>query len=173
MILDLVDRFDPILTQKTEKFDFDTMDADELFTNLKDTMIEHKGVGLSAVQVGIPLNVFVMGNYHDPDNIVGIFNPRIVNHSEEITTQEEGCLTFPGLYVKVKRYDWIRVRYTTQDNITDTIKFGGMTSRIFQHEVDHCNGILFTNRANRYHLEQAKKQKAKLDKLRKKNRLVA
>lgn len=173
MILELVGKYDKVLTEKTQNFDFNNMVADELFTNLKDTMIHHKGVGLSAVQVGIPLNVFVMGNWQDPDNIVGVFNPRIVDQSKEFTTEEEGCLTFPGLYVMVKRYDWIRARYTTQEGVTDTIKFGGMTSRIFQHEVDHCNGILFTSRANRYHLEKAKKQKAKLDKLRKKNRLVA
>jgi len=175
MKLDLIGSMDERLRVHSEPFDFQNpqMDANELFENLKETMIENNGVGLSAIQCGIPLRVFVMGSPTDPDNIAGVFNPKIVDSSKETTLEEEGCLTFPGLYVKVKRYDWIRVRYTTQEGVTDTIKFGGMTARIFQHELDHCNGILYTTRANRYHLEQAKKQKAKLDKLRKKHRMVA
>jgi len=174
MILDLIDGKSPELTQESTPFDFDgVFDATELFENLKETMIEHRGVGLSAVQCGIPLRVFVLGNWNDPDTVMSVFNPRIVDQSKEMTVEEEGCLTFPGLYVKVKRHDWIRVRYTTHEGVTDTIKLGGMTARIFQHEMDHLNGILYTRKANRYHLEQAQKQKKKLDKLRRNNRMVA
>jgi len=174
MILDLIDGKSPELTQESTPFDFDgAFDATELFQNLKETMIEHRGVGLSAVQCGIPLRVFVLGNWNDPDTVMSVFNPRIVDQSKEMTVEEEGCLTFPGLYVKVKRHDWIRVRYTTHEGVTDTIKLGGMTARIFQHEMDHLNGILYTRKANRYHLEQAQKQKKKLDKLRRNNRMVA
>jgi len=174
MILDLIDSKNSQLAEVSTEFDFNgKLNATELFENLKETMIEHKGVGLSAIQCGIPVRVFVLGNWNEPDTVMSIFNPRIVDQSKEITVEEEGCLTFPGLYVKVKRHDWIRVRYTTHEGVTDTIKLGGMTARIFQHEMDHLNGILYTRRANRYHLEQAQKQKKKLDKMRKRHSMEA
>ena len=143
----------------------------ELQENLKQTLIEHKGISLTSIQCGGPVQCFVLGNYADPDSVMGIFNPRIVDQSKEMSFSEESSLTFPGLYVKVKRNDWIRVRYSNFRGETDTVKFSGMTARYFQQAVDHFNGILFTQRANRYHLDQAKKQRAKLNKLKKKNKV--
>ena len=166
MILELLDSTDNRLTVKSTPFE--EGDKTELFENLKETMIHHKGYILTAIQTGSPVRVFVMGNPDDPDNIVGCFNPRIVDVSDEISLEEENSLTSPGLFVKVKRHDWVRVRYTTHEGVTDTIKVGGLTARLFQQAVDHLDGILYTHRANRYHLEQARKNKVKLDKLRKK-----
>jgi peptide deformylase len=68
---------------------------------------------------------------------------------------EEGCLTFPGLTVKIKRPQHIRVRFTKPNNETITRQFTGMTARIFQHELDHLDGIIFYNRANRFHRDRA------------------
>lgn len=171
MIKELVKSNHEILKQVAEPFNFENpqMDPVELFHNLRDTMCENKGVGLAAPQIGIPLRVFVIGNPGDPDNVIPVFNPKIVDFSEEVSSQEEGCLTFPALYIKVKRSRVIRARYTTQENITDTIKFDGLTARAFQHEYDHLNGVLYLNRANRYHIDKGKKQKAKMEKLRMKN----
>ena len=166
MILELLDIMDIRLTTKSTPFEGD--DKVELFENLKETMIHHKGYVLTAIQTGNPVRAFVLGNPDDSDNIVGCFNPRIVGTSDEVSLEEENSLTSPGLFVKVKRHDWVRVRYTTHKGVTDTIKVGGLTARLFQQAVDHLNGILYTQRANRYHLEQAKKNKVKLDKLRKK-----
>lgn len=166
MILELLDKRDDRLTTMSTDFKFDKEEAMKLFDNLKETMIDHNGMVLTAMQVGIPYRAFVMGNPGDPDSIVGVFNPRVVDESISTTLEEEQCLTFPGLFLKVKRHDWIRVRYTTHEGVTDTIKVGGMTARLFQQAVDQLNGILYTSRANRYHLEQAQKQKVKMDKMR-------
>ena len=68
---------------------------------------------------------------------------------------DEGCLTYPGLYVKIKRPQHVRVRFQTPNGETLTKQFTGMTARIFQHELDHLDGIVFYNKANRYHREQA------------------
>jgi len=175
MILDLLHKDRQELKTESLPFDFneltnDSYDPVELFQNLKDTMIHNRGTSLSAPQCGISLRVFVMGNWNDPDSVAGVFNPKIVAWSDnDLEIEEEQCLTFPGLYVKMKRYSTIRARYTTQNNVTDTIRFGGLTSKIFQHQVDLLNGILYTKKANKFHLEQAINKKKKLDKLRNKN----
>lgn len=174
MILDLLHKDRQELKTESLPFDFNELtnnsyDPVELFQNLKDTMIHNRGTSLSAPQCGIHYRVFVMGNWNDPDSVVACFNPKIVATSDELEVEEEGCLTFPGLYVKMKRHSIIRARYATHKNITDTIKFNGLTAKIFQHQVDLLDGILYTKKANKFHLEQAINKKKKLDKLRQKN----
>jgi peptide deformylase len=169
----LVEKYDPILSTPTEKFDFDNpqMDPIELFENLRDAMVANRGMGLAAPQVGIPLSVFVIGHPDDPDNIIPVFNPKIVSHDGEVS-EEEGCLSFPGLFVKVTRPAIVRARYTTQHGETDTIKFGGFTARAFLHEYDHTIGRTFLTRASNLSIERAKKQKKKLDATRARNSLT-
>jgi peptide deformylase len=118
-------------------------------------MYEWNGLGLAAVQVGVPYNIFAMrGN---PENFV-CFNPRIVQASEQQIVLEEGCLSYPGLIVKVKRPQHVRVRFQTPNGDTLTKQFTGMTARVFQHEMDHLNGVVYFNRASRYHREKALKK---------------
>jgi peptide deformylase len=109
-----------------------------------------------------------MGDPNNPDSIFSVFNPTIVN-SEGTSDMEEGCLSFSGLFVKVKRPAVIRVRFSGHDGYVDTTDFSGYTARVFQHEYDHLQGITFTNRASKIRLDRAIKQKVKLDKIRKKN----
>lgn len=157
-ILPLVRENDPILKTETEPFDFSSppVDPNQLAVDLAETMIHHKGVGIAAPQLGLPYRVFAMtGN-----PIKVCFNPRIVDISSEMVSLEEGCLTFPGLLVKIKRPKIIKVRYTMANGETVTEKFVGMTARIFQHELDHLDGILFFNRANLYHREKAFRKRA-------------
>jgi peptide deformylase len=118
-------------------------------------MYEKNGIGLAANQVGVPYRIFAMRG--QPQNFV-CFNPKIVQPSEEEITLEEGCLTFPGLVVKVKRHRHIRVRFTTPNGDTRTETFTGMSARVFQHELDHLEGKLYFNRASRYHKELAMKK---------------
>lgn len=160
LVRPLVDKNNDILYQKTDRFDFTNppIDPSELAHILAQTMIVNNGIGLSAPQVGLPHRAFVMMG----KPILCCFNPIIVDTSSEEIYLEEGCLTFPGLIVKVKRPKMIRARYTEPNGQTKTNKFIGMTSRIFQQQLDHLNGILFTQRANSYHLEQAKKKKVKV-----------
>jgi len=171
MVYELVDQYDPLLTQKTQRFDFDNppIDPVELFENMRDTLVANQGVGLACPQVGLPYRMFVMGHHSVPDEIMAVFNPTIVDYSGEEYTEEEGCLTFPGLFIKIKRHMNIRVRMAIENGVTDTINLDGFAARIFQHEYDHLEGVLYQKRANRYHLDLAKKQKVKLDRMRKKN----
>ena len=174
MIYNLLPDTDPMLHQEAERFDFDNppMDPEELFKNLKDTMMINRGVGLSATQVGIPYKVFVMGDPNTPDSIFSVFNPKIVNTmgdafgTNEII-MEEGCLTYPGLFIKLKRPASIRARFSGHDGNVDTINFNGYTARIFLHEYDHLIGKTMVDRASRLQLDRAKEQKKKLDRKRK------
>jgi peptide deformylase len=162
MIRELVDCYDPILRQKTENFDFTNppINPVELYNDLAETMRENDGLGLASPQVGLPYRVFVMR----AENIIGVFNPRIVDMSSEMVYLEEGCLSYPNLWVKVKRPKKVKVRYTNPDGQTETRVFDGMSARVFQHEFDHLEGIVHTKQANRFHLEQARKLQKKLNK---------
>jgi len=173
--LELVEPNDPVLLEPTMPFDFNKppIDPDQLFAQLAEIMVENKGMGLAANQVGIPYSVFVVGDPSNPDSVIPVFNPKILTRTGDLYYAEEGCLTYPGLYVKIKRYNQIRTRYTTNANVTDTIKLSGITSRIFQHEYDHLEGVRFTQRATSYHLGKARKTLKQLQKLRKKNEAMA
>lgn len=122
-----------------------------LVANMVSTMRVHRGIGLAANQVGRNYRMFVM----DGVPPLACFNPRIVDTGEEQVVLEEGCLSFPGLMVKVKRPKNIKVRYEDADGETHTEKLTGMTARVFQHELDHLDGILFYNRASRVHRDTA------------------
>ena len=99
-----------------------------------------------------------------PENFV-CFNPKIIHPSEKTITLEEGCLTFPGLTVKIKRPQHVRVRFTTPNGEIITKQFTGMTARIFQHELDHLNGITFNKRAKPMALKMGEKKRGKFNKL--------
>lgn len=161
MIYDLVPDNHPILKQKMEPFDFANPPVDplELVSDLAETMLSHNGIGISANQCGLPYRVFVIKGIE----LIPCFNPRIIDTSEDQLVLEEGCLSFPNLFVKVKRPQVIKVRYTLPNGETVTEKYQDLTARVFQHELDHLDGICHLSRANRIHLEQAKKLKKKLD----------
>jgi peptide deformylase len=147
---------DPLLTTPCEDFNFSNSpgNPNELAVALMQIMNDYNGVGLSANQVGVPYRVFVMRGY--PENFV-CFNPKIVLTSNETELLDEACLSFPGINVKIKRPKDIKVRFQTPSGETTTMNFSGLTARTFQHELDHLDGILFFNRANRYHREKALK----------------
>lgn len=159
MIKDLVPKNDPILRNPCARFDFSNppVDPQKLYTDLAETLIERKGLGLAANQIGYPYQVFVI--WSDP--MMVLFNPVIVDVSEETTVLEEGCLSFPGIYVKVRRPSVIKVRYTHMNGETVTRKFQDMTARVIQHEMEHLSGELFTKHATRLQLALAIKKASK------------
>jgi len=155
-MMELVKYPNPILSTPVPEFDFDNspISPGEFATELLKTMNSFNGVGLSSNQVGLRYRAFAMRSY--PENFV-CFNPKIVYHSDNVTLMDEACLSFPGITVKVKRPNEIRVRFQTPSGMIVTKKFEGLTARTFQHEMDHLDGLLFFNRANRYHREKALK----------------
>jgi peptide deformylase len=154
------------LSMKSEDFNFTCpqMDPIELAAQLVKEMVDEGGIGLSAVQIGIPLRAFAIRA--QPQHIV-LFNPIIVNRSDETKTELEGCLSFPNLLVKVKRNFEIRCRFKMPNQEVMTQKWGGLTARVVQHEMDHLDGILFYNRANRFHRDQAFRKRDELLRLKK------
>lgn len=152
--LKLVDQHDPILNTVCSGFDFSNppFDPIEFAQKLVKCMYDSNGIGLAANQVGIPYAVFALRG--QPENFV-CYNPKIVSVSDDTVLLEEGCLSYPGLLVKIKRPQHIRVRFQTPNGDTLTKQFTGMTARIFQHEMDHLNGTVFYNRANKFHRDQA------------------
>lgn len=158
MILKHVKPDSPILKQKTDPFNFSSPPTDpiQLAKDLYETLMNTKYIGLSAPQVGLPFRVFAL---RTTPGIV-CFNPRIVDTSSEELLLDEMCMTFAHLAVPVKRPKKIKVRYFEPNGNVKTETFDGMTARYFLHELDHLDGILYTERANKMHVERAmRKQK--------------
>jgi peptide deformylase len=106
------------------------------------------------------------------DPTVCCFNPEIIEESEEIILMEEGCLSYPGLFVKIKRPKTIKVKFADHTGEYKTETFDGITARCFLHELDHMNGINFLQRANSIHRKQALKKMKKNQKWLKKARTL-
>jgi len=152
--MELVKQDNPILTKVCEDFDFKNppFDPIEFAKDMMAFMYENNGLGLAANQVGVPYRIFAMRGA--PENFV-CFNPKTVTVSNDKVVLEEGCLSYPGLLVKVKRPSMVRVRFTTPNGDTITRQFIGMSARVFQHEMDHLDGIKFFDKANKFHKDQA------------------
>ena len=144
-MLNLVEHNDPILRKVCDEFDFNSppFDPIEFSKDLVKFMHDSNAIGLAANQVGMGYRVFAMRG--QPENFV-CFNPRIVQYSNETVLLEEGCLSYPKLIVKVKRPQHIRCRFQTPNGETLTKQFTGMTARVFQHEFDHLNGIIYVDK---------------------------
>ena len=162
----LVNEFDPILKQKCEPFDFENpiMDPYELSDELQKIRKEGSGVGLAAPQVGLNTQVLVigMGNMETEgaeDYNQVFFNPTIIDTDGPEVYMLEGCLSFPGLFMKIKRPESITLEWHTEEDTVCKEKIGGITARILQHEIDHLNGLTFNTKADRYHLMKAQKDR--------------
>jgi len=138
---------EPALRQKSQLISNNEItkpDMQKFFESLKETMYKKDGVGLAAPQVGQLLRVVCVNM---ENNIAKIFiNPHITKKSWLKTIMEEGCLSIPGIYGKVKRPKKITVSYQNRQGESITEKMSPLASRIIQHEIDHLDGILFTDK---------------------------
>lgn len=148
-----------VLKEQAERFDFSNppIDPVELAHTLTQALLSEEALGLAANQLGLPYRVFVI----KANPILCCFNPIIVDAGEETTIMPEGCLSFRGGYVKVKRPRRIKVRYTMPNGEVVTEKFIDMTARIFQHELDHLDGITMLERSSMLEKERYFKRKKK------------
>ena len=122
------------------------LDRHHLSRVLIDNMIHYNGIGISANQIGIWERAFAMVRDLEHNEVMVCFNPRIVKSYAEEVEMEEGCLSYPELFLKIKRPDKIVVKYEDENKKTHKIKLEGLASRVFQHEYDHMEGIDFTQR---------------------------
>ena len=153
--MELLKFTDPALRNLPRTFDFDTQNAQELADTLWEECRRLHGLGLSANQVGIDAKVFVMGT--DDDNRKNIFNPQVISVSKETELAKEGCLSYPGLWLSVKRPKEVTLSYQTVDGTHVVETFIGLQARIAQHEFDHMEGLNFSDHVSQLKLDMALK----------------
>lgn len=138
----------PVLEKEVPNFDFENpiLDPIQLEKDMLDIMRKNYGIGLAANQIGLETKVFVMGDPKDPNTGQAFFNPAIVEVSNEMQDLEEGCLSFPNVFVKIKRPTKIKAIWQNRDGTWEEGEFSGYACKCFLHEYDHLNGVTFNNR---------------------------
>lgn len=157
----LVTSPDPILQQKTIPWDFENyVNAEVIEKEMLEIMKSNNGIGLAANQIGLDRSVFVMRLKDGRE--IGCFNPAIL-YAEGEQLDEEGCLSFPNLFLTVKRYEKLTAMYLDNTGEKCIIELEGIDSRCFQHELDHLNGVCFTDGMSKLKLDRALQKQRKLN----------
>jgi peptide deformylase len=134
-----------LLREKSIKVDKVDKDLQQLMDDMLETMYAAPGIGLAAIQVGVPKRVIVLDLAFREQSKAPMFfvNPEIVNKSENHSVYEEGCLSVPGQFAEIDRPDKCHIRYLDYQGQPQEIKAEGMLATCIQHEMDHLEGILF------------------------------
>ena len=135
----------------------------KLVEKMTDIMLENKGIGLAAPQAGIPLRLFIVSLDATRESVRVYINPTVTATTREFDSVEEGCLSVPGIYTKIRRYKKCRVTATDLDGNEFTEEAEGLYARCLQHEYDHLEGMTIAGRMNSAakiaHRKQLKKLK--------------
>ena len=160
--LDLLPEDHPVLHKEPLPWVFDPPQADPklMYDVMLENMVYHRGLGLSANQIGMPVKVFAM-RIDDSDMAIVCFNPEILEESDEMVIMEEGCLSYPLLYLKKTRPEKLSVKYQNADGDTIDAHFEGLAARVFHHEMDHMEGKTFLDGVSKIKLQSAR-QKQKI-----------
>ena len=159
MILPIVTRPNPILKQQARLIEPEEIPGlEQLITDMFDTMAANGGVGLAAPQVGHSINLFVV-RVDGSDHV--FINPVVLNAGDEMDEMAEGCLSLPGLTLKIKRSKQIKVMFRDRTGNQQITDMGEGWSRIFLHEFDHLQGVMIDDRAGRLQLDIARRKQAK------------
>ena len=139
-------------------------DRKELVEAMFTTMKKYGGIGMTCNQVGLPFNMFVLGDHPQLENglKMACFNPMIISSSEETNVMKEGCLTFPFVFLHIKRPRKVVVKYEDENGDLKEGHLDGMMSRVFQHEYDHMLGRTFTEHVSKFKLDRAYKKAEKM-----------
>ena len=134
-----------ILRQKSLPVEIVDADVQKLMDDMLETMYAAPGIGLAAIQVGIPKRIIVLDidKKDGPKNPICFINPEIIEKSINNSTYEEGCLSVPGQFAEIDRPDKCYVKYLDYHGQPKEIKAEGMLATCIQHEIDHLEGILF------------------------------
>ena len=150
------------LDTQVKPFDFENLNSEHVVDQMIEKMIEWGGLGLAANQIALDAQVFVMKPTLLEDKTpLAIFNPEIVEVSSETETGPEGCLSYPGLWLDVKRPVAISAKYFDRTGKECTITLYDLDARCFLHEYDHLQGITFTDRVSKLKLDRARKKQQK------------
>lgn len=145
----------------SKEVDFDCVDTSvliDLVEKMKAVAESHRAVGLAAIQVGIPIRLFILKT---ADGFQEIINPEVTEVSESLQAMGEGCLSFPGLYLNVRRSPTIMVKYQNLSGHVIETTLSDLPAQCFQHELDHLDGITFDERVSRLMLTKAKEKRKK------------
>ncbi|MFA5318477.1 MAG: peptide deformylase [Patescibacteria group bacterium] len=140
--MNIITHPNPILRKKSAKIEKIDNKIKRLVLDMEKTMLEKDGVGLAAPQVEENIRLIVINTKDGPIHLI---NPKITTKSWRKELGEEGCLSIPEIYGQVKRHKTIRVIYYNKNNDQIKIRAEGLLARVIQHEIDHLNGILFTD----------------------------
>ena len=134
-------------------------DREKFESDMIKLMLDERGMGLAANQIGITKRFFAIGHetFDTFQKHAIIWNPQVINSSEEKVIDVEGCLSFKDVFVKVERPKIIEVQYETTQGKTRFAKLDGMESKCFQHELDHLDGITFNKRVSKLRWQMANK----------------
>jgi len=156
-----------ILKKQAKKIQEITPDLLSLISQMESAMEKNQGIGLAAPQVGFSRQIFLV---KDDKKIQTFLNPKIQKRSKKQETDEEGCLSLPGLFLPIKRAESIRLSCNTKEGKPIILEAAGLAARIFQHEIDHLHGKLIIDRIPPLLRWKIKKE---LEQIKKKGRVKA
>jgi peptide deformylase len=153
-----------ILSREVKTVDLENpgFDPVALKVEMVEFMIANNGIGLSANQIGLDAKVFVMGD--SVENSTMCINPTVLQYTEETVDDIEGCLSFPNVFVKIKRPKEILAEWYNENLEKQTVKIEGYSAKCYLHELDHLLGITFKDRASKLKWDMATKKARKLEK---------
>lgn len=162
-IRDIIKFPDPLLRTVSDPVPAVTDDLRALMDDMLDTMYAAPGIGLAAVQIGVPKRVVVidLAKEDEPRQPMFFVNPEIVWRAEEEAEYEEGCLSIPEVYDKITRPAEVRVQYLDRDGAERELACQGLLATCLQHEIDHLDGVLFIDRLSRLKRDRVVKKFAK------------
>ena len=161
---------DPFLRQKSHDVDKVDDDVRKLMNDMLDTMYAAPGIGLAAIQVGVPKNIVVIDlSKEEEKKPLYFINPKIILKSSNKTTYEEGCLSVPGQFAEIDRPDQCHVNYLDYNGKKQELKAEGLLATCIQHEMDHLEGILFIDYLSKlkksFIVKKLSKQKKSLERI--------
>ena len=162
---------DPFLRQKSNNVDEVNDEIQSLMNDMLDTMYDAPGIGLAAIQVGVPKRVIVMDLSRDDEkkNPLYFINPVLITNSDNNAAYEEGCLSVPGQFAEIDRPDQCHISYLDYNNKQQELKAKGLLATCIQHEIDHLEGILFIDYLSKLKktmiIKKLSKQKGKSERI--------
>lgn len=154
-VLDVKKYPDPVLRKRASEIREITPEIRKLAADIAETMLKEDGVGLAAPQVGISQKIIAVQTENGPSVFI---NPKIIKKYGKKVSMEEGCLSLPGIWLKIKRPEGAEIEAIDLDGKKLNIKAEGFQARVFQHEIDHLNGVLIIDRVGLFSRLKAKKQ---------------
>jgi peptide deformylase len=151
---------DPVLRQLSKPIERVDSDLQRLADDMLETMYDAPGIGLAAIQIGVPRRMLVIDVAREGEEKQPLvfINPEIVASSDERSVYEEGCLSIPDYYAEVERPATVSVKYLDRDGKEQTVEADSLLATCLQHEIDHLNGVLFIDHISRLKREMVVKK---------------